>query len=128
MVDDFFDDPFEDLVNQFIRGARGSRGFQNRKEISEDENGDIEVIGFQDKIFIILELPGYDEKDVDIEFKGKTLIVTAKKKEECKMQDYLSRKLCTGEQFKKTLPDFINLKNFKSSFKNGVLELVFNKK
>jgi HSP20 family molecular chaperone IbpA len=58
-------------------------------------------------------------------------ITAIKKDSTCsteKIQDYLSQKLCQGITIKKTLPKDIETKGFKHTIKNGVLEIIFNKK
>jgi HSP20 family molecular chaperone IbpA len=136
--DDFFNSPFDDIFSQFfgqsggrIRKARRSfndEGDEEEWDESEENNRKTDYIDYDDKVFLIFELPGYDDKDLKIELKDKTLIIEVKKKGECKMQDYLSKKLCKGEIIKKTLQPDIDLKSMKHSFKNGILEVMFKKK
>jgi HSP20 family molecular chaperone IbpA len=131
--DDFFNNPFDDIVREFFGGPvkRVKRQrFQESDEFdeSEEENRKTDNIDLGDRIAFIFELLGYDEKDLKLEIKDRTLNIEVKKKKECKMQDYLSKKLCHGEIIKKIKPPYIDIKNFKYSFKNGILEVIFNKK
>jgi len=136
--DDFGFGDFDDIFSQFFRQSgnrirRARRSFNDNNEDEEWEENEeddrkTDYIDYDDKIFLIFELPGYDEKDLEMELKDKTLTIEVKKRGECKMQDYLSKKLCKGEGFKKTLQPFIDIKSMKHSFKNGILEVMFKKK
>jgi len=132
--DDFFGNDMNDIVRQFFGGVNGRRSrkrenFEEDEEIEEDEEGNkIEIVDLENELHFIFDLAGYDEKDLRLEVKDKTLIVQVKKKGECKMQDYLSKKLCRGETIKKTLAPYLDIKNFKHSIKNGILEVKFEKK
>lgn len=132
--DDFFNSPFDDIVREFFGGPvkriRRSNISQESGEFdeSEEENRKTDNIDLGEKIALIFELPGYEERDLKIEVKDRTLHIEVKKKAECRMQDYLSKKLCHGEIIKKIIQPYIDIKNFKYSFKNGILEVIFNKK
>jgi len=131
--DDFLNSPFDDIVREFFGNARRVKRnpqFNDEEEFneSEEDNRKTDYIDYKENIFLIFELPGYDERDLKLEVKDKTLIIEVKKKGECKIQDYLSKKMCKGEIIKKTIQPYINVKDFKHSFKNGVLEVEFNKK
>jgi len=127
--DDFFGNDMNDIVRQFFGEVNGRRTRRPREEIEvEEEDSKVETIDLENEVHFIFDLSGYDEKDLELEVKDKTLIVQVKKKGECKMQDYLSKKLCRGETIKKTLAPYLDVKNFKHSIKNGVLEVKFEKK
>lgn len=132
--DDFLNSPFDEIVREFFGGNPNKRIRKSRfEETDKDSEGEEESrrsdsLDLGEKIAFIFELPGYDERDLKLEVKDRTLIIEVKKKSECKMQDYLSKKLCKGESIKKTLQPYIDFKDFKYSFKNGILEVIFNKK
>jgi HSP20 family molecular chaperone IbpA len=128
----FFDngeDPFEDIVREFF-GDSGTRIRPGEKRIirGEKEDRQIDFINTGEKIYFIFEMPGYEKKDVEIKVEGNELIVNTNKRTTEKVQDYLFRKLERGLSFKKNLPRGIRKKNYKSSLKNGVLEIIFEKK
>jgi HSP20 family molecular chaperone IbpA len=126
--DDFFGNDMNDIMREFFGQVNGRRTRQKEDIEEVDEEGNkVEVIDLEEEMYLIFDLPGYDEKDLDIGLKDKTLIVSVKKKGECKIQDYLSKKLCKGETMKKIIPPYVE-KEFKQSFKSGVLEIKFNKK
>ena len=116
--DDFFNSPFDDIVRELlgnpVRRVRKQRYTDNDEfNESEEENRKTDNIDLGEKVAFIFELPGYDEKDLKLEVKDRTIHIEVKKKAECKMQDYLSKKLCKGEIVKKTIQPYIDIKNFK---------------
>lgn len=129
--DDDFGDPFEDIVREFFGGRRkiSKNNFFIDNESDERETDYLED---DDYIYLIFELPGFNEKDISVAVKGNELNISAGKKEaECddgKVQNYLVEKLCREIIIKKTLPKFVDTKNFKHSMRNGVLEIMFSKK
>ncbi|MBU0760787.1 MAG: Hsp20 family protein [Nanoarchaeota archaeon] len=125
----FDDDPFESIVKEFF-GNSSARRKQQREDFiqGEDEDRVIDFVQDKEKLYLVFELPGYSEKEVAIVVSNKELNITAKKIKLEGIQSYLSKKLTRGVRIKKILPGFVNLKNFSHTMKNGVLEIVFNKK
>jgi HSP20 family molecular chaperone IbpA len=125
----FDDDPFEDLFRDFFAGR--SNGIKQRAVIrGEEEDRVVDFVETKDSVYLIFELPGYREEDVNISIKGRELHIKAAKKD-CdvqNVQDYLSQKLCHGIFIKKVLPQFINPKRPSYTIRNGILEITFNKK
>lgn len=121
----FDDDSFEDIVNEFFRGSRAmpQKSIQN-----EQEERIIDFIETEKKIFVIFELSGYSEEDVELIVNKKYIEIIVRKKNFENIQDYLIKKLKKEVLIKKSLPDLVKIKNFKHTFKNGVLEIMFNKK
>ena len=123
-------DQFEDIIREFLGDSNSRIRRDDYEEIigGEVEEGIIDFIEDENYIYLIFELPGYDEKDILISIKGRKLEIIVKKKSIGEVQDYLIEKLNTGFFIKKNLPSFIKTKNFKHTLKNGILELVFIKK
>lgn len=128
----FFEDndSFENIVREFFEGRTSEIGRDNYEEIIESEKEErvIDFIQDENYIYLIFELPGYNEKDISISIKGRELEIIAKKRSVGEVQNYLMQKLNNGLFIKKNLPNFIKTKNFKHTVKNGVLEIVFVKK
>ena len=128
----FFEDndQFEDIIREFLGEGNSRIRRDDYEEIIEGEveEGIIDFIEDEDYIYLIFELPGYDEKDILISIKGRKLEIIAKKRNNVEVQNYLTQKLNTGFFIKKNLPSFIKTKNFKHTLKNGILQLVFIKK
>ena len=126
----FFDDndPFDEIIRNFLGNAQGIKRRHKENFIKgEDEDRIIDFIEDDERVYLVFELPGYDEKDISIMIKGKDLKITAKKLDAENIQDYLHQKLKQGVSIEKKLPDFVNLKKFSKTMKNGVLEIVFDK-
>ncbi|RLG12642.1 hypothetical protein DRN69_06550 [Candidatus Pacearchaeota archaeon] len=122
----FDDDPFEDIVREFFSSSPVTR-HREQFIIGEDEDRIIDFVEDKDKVYLVFELPGYNEKDISVIVKGKELKITAQKSNRENIQDYLYQKLSQGFSIKKNLPNFVSPKNFSYTMRNGVLEIVFNK-
>ncbi|MGV8142728.1 MAG: Hsp20/alpha crystallin family protein [Candidatus Pacearchaeota archaeon] len=120
------DDPFESIVNQFFGGARGVRR-SRVKRVVDEEDQNTQFIEEEDYVYLIVELPGYSEKDIDMEVDNDTITVSAKAKQ-IVAQDYLARKQKEGITIEQIVPENIRTKNFKKTFRNGVLEVTFEKR
>lgn len=127
----FGDDPFDEIVREFF-GKDIEKSTSGNQEIikSESDEREIDFIEDEKKVYIVFELPGYNKKDILINIKGKSLEIEVRKKEENLegAQEYLIKKLTSKRIIKKTLPNFIKTKKFDYTIKNGILEIVFNKK
>jgi HSP20 family protein len=126
----FDDDPFEEIVREFFGGSSPNRIQSHHNQVikGEDEDRKIDFVEDDKKIYLIFELPGYNEQDISVSVKGKELVINASKSQTENIQRYLTSKLKQGSQIKKTLPKFINPKKFNNTIRNGVLEVVFNKR
>jgi len=124
----FFDDndPFEGIMREFFGGSPTTR---SRRQFirGEEEDRNIDFVEDERKVYLIFELPGFREKDISLEIKGKDLEISAQKKNGESMQDYLGQKLRQGIVIKKKLPNIVNPKNSFHTIRNGILEIVFNK-
>lgn len=128
MTDDFFtNDPFDDIVRQFFGNTAGVRRRQVRRNAYEDEEQELGFIETDDKVYVTLELPGYTEKDILLKVKGKELEVSAHKQSLEGVKEYLQRKLEEGLTIVRTLPPATNTKKWTHTFKNGILEVAFDK-
>lgn len=131
MMSFFDDDPFDEIVREFFSPSISRSKIRKSNIImGEEEDRNIDFIENDDYVYLIFELPGYSERDVDISIINRDLEIKASKKncEIEKVRDYLSQKLCKGEYIRKTLPKFIETKGFKYNVKNGILEIKFIKK
>jgi HSP20 family molecular chaperone IbpA len=121
----FDDDPFEEIVREFFGGTPKRKREEFIK--GEEEDRVIDFVEDTDYVYVVFELPGYNEKDIFVTVKGNNLEIRAQKSSDEKVQDYLSKKLKQGIYLKKQLPNFVSNKNFNYTMKNGVLEVVFLK-
>ncbi len=128
----FFDeeDPFEDIIKEFFGSpSSGFRRADHREIISgEAEEREIDLIETDKKIFLIFSLPGYEKKDISVKVHGGFIKIKAKRLSSSGVQGYLSNKLNKGISIEKKLPKKANSKRFSYAFKNGILEVAFDKK
>lgn len=122
------DDPFENLVRQFFGGEAYDENSQDEVIENEEEERNIDFIETEDKIYLIFEMPGFEESDLSIVVNKKEIIISASAKKSEGAQDYLVKKLREGISFSKLLPRNADYKKYSTSFKNGVLEVAFNRK
>jgi HSP20 family protein len=125
----FDDDPFEDILREFFSPESRTGRKRNGTIIQgEEEDRIIDFVEEKNKVYLIFELPGYNEKDIMVIVKNKELEIRAQKNDREEVQTYLAPKLSKGFFIRKTLPKFINPKRFSHTMRNGILEVVFNKK
>lgn len=79
---------------------------------------------------IEMDLPGYDKKDIDINFDNKYLTITASKEEEEKDEEknYIRRERSYGSYKRQFFLGDINEEEIKAEFNNGILKVVVPKK
>lgn len=87
---------------------------------------DVDISGSEKEYNITAELPGIDEKDINIELKGDTLVITGEKKnkEESNDNGYYRVERSYG-YFQRVLniPKDADVDNIKAGYKNGVLSI-----
>lgn len=111
------------LFNDFFRDF-GLEPFESVREYGFEPN--IDVWEDDKKIYIKAELPGLDEKDIDVTITPEALTIRGEKKEdkEEKGNDYLYKEtLCGFFQRSIALPEGINQEKVEARFKNGVLDV-----
>lgn len=121
----FFDeDPFEDFVHEFF-SQPGVR--RKRESVSDEEDRIMHLIESDAIIFLTVELPGFEEDDIEVSVNDRSLAIEARTKKEKGMRDYLSQKLAQGIHIRKVLPTDVNAKKARHTFRNGILEISFAK-
>ena len=115
LFDDFFSDSSRDLWNGF------SGGFAPQMEVSETDK----------EVRISAELPGLDEKDVEVSLSGNLLTIKGEKKEEKDEDkgDYRHSERSYG-YFERTLqlPDGADVDKITAKCQKGVLKVTVPKK
>lgn len=74
----------------------------------------VDVFDEADKVLVIGELPGVEEKNIQLEIKGDILTITAENEDRKYRKEVL-------------LPSAVDAKTMKSTYKNGVLKVTFSK-
>ncbi|MBW7973838.1 Hsp20/alpha crystallin family protein [Bradyrhizobium sp. BR 10289] len=125
-IDQIFDDFGNGFWNRPFRSlARLERDFP--KSISAPA---VDVAESDTAYDITAELPGFDEKNIDIKVTNGGLTIKGEKREETeeKKKDYYvsERRYGTFER-SFTLPEGVNADKIEATFKNGVLKIVLPK-
>jgi HSP20 family protein len=90
----------------------------------------VDVVDTATNYEITAELPGLDEKDIEVKFSDGTLTIRGEKKEEKeeKKKDYFMSERHYGSfQRSFTVPDGIDPEKIEAAFKNGVLTVTLPK-
>ena len=90
----------------------------------------MDVIDRDKEIYIKAELPGIDKDDIDISISSNRLLIKAHSHVENKEEngEYLKQEIKNSEIYRSfLLPSEVDDNNIKTSFNNGVLELVIPK-
>ena len=101
------------------------------KTLEKSQNWTPEVNVFEnDKLYtVILDIPGVEKKDVNIEVEGSSLIVSGKREEanEKDMSLYYSQTRYGNFSRTFNLPEEINVEKINAKYKNGTLVLTLPK-
>jgi len=124
-MNDLFDDFFDGFEELFPEGAPARASDLARTEVPS-----FEVSETDDEFRVKAELPGMDEKDVDVSIDGNMLTIRGEKKHEReeKRRDYYLSEVSYG-QFSRAveLPDGVDREKATAQFKKGVLTLTLPK-
>lgn len=109
------DSVFDDFFNGSSLSLK-NMDFAPKVDVTEDEKA----------IHVKAELPGIDEKNVNVEIKENTLTISGEKKEEKETKEEKSHRIersygSFSRSF--TLPKGIETDNIKATYKNGVLKI-----
>jgi len=91
----------------------------------------VDVIETRDALIFRTELPGFEEKDVNLEIENNVLKISGERKleETTKEKTYQRVERAYGKFFRTfTLPPNVNLDKVVATFNNGLLELTVPKK
>ncbi|MCX8190401.1 MAG: Hsp20/alpha crystallin family protein [Candidatus Diapherotrites archaeon] len=112
--DDFFSD-FDDLESWFF-GKRAN----NREGIQETGHSQLvhDIWESENKVFVTVELPGKKEKDIDLRVSANRLFIKVKQEGTENQSDYYTTI---------RLPSAVKEKPTSKTFKNGILEIIFEK-
>lgn len=125
-MNDLFEDFFDGFEGLLPEGAPAWSGDLAPTEVP----GNFEVSETDDEVRVKAELPGMDEKDVDVSIDGNTLTIRGEKKREReeKRRNYYLSEVSYG-QFSRSveLPDGVDREKAKAQFKKGVLTLTLPK-
>lgn len=111
---------FEDFFNNWAMNsalARRSESFRPAVDILEKDN----------KILLRCELPGIEEKDLDLKLDGRTLTIKGERKQEIESAGCVYHQVeSTCGTFSRSfdLPQSVDLEKISAAFKDGVLTIM----
>jgi len=91
----------------------------------------VDVSDDKDNIYVEVDIPGFEQKDIDLNIKGNALLISAKKEEtkEEKKKSYYCCERFQGSLYRKVdLPSFVDATKVKANYKKGVLKVTLPKK
>jgi len=130
-VDRLFDDFNTDMFHMpFRRKLHDVEPFWRRK-ITTFSTPAVDIVEKDDSFEVSVELPGIDEKDIDVSLVNGSLKIAGEKKKETEKseKDYYLHERHFG-MFERcfALPENVNSDDIDATFKNGVLKVVLAKK
>ncbi|HEY1348234.1 MAG TPA: archaeal heat shock protein Hsp20 [Ktedonobacteraceae bacterium] len=108
-------------VKRGIGGSATIEPFGNVREtpkgpvVKEEREPLVDIFDEKDHVLVIIELPGVEQEEINTRIEGGTLILSAAGGERKYRKDV-------------NLPEDIDVQSLQSSYKNGILELRFNKR
>lgn len=90
----------------------------------------VDISENKDAVIVKADLPGMEEKDIDVSIAGDVLTIKGERKEETedKQEDYYRRERVYGSFTRQiALPKHIKREDVKAKFKNGVLTVTLPK-
>lgn len=122
----------EDLVNDFLNRLSLTNGFlsPNFSDFSTMLTLNYDLVEDNKNYIVKIDLPGMEEKDLDVSWDNGLLTIKGEKKEEKTDESTrYHRRKCLYGAFKQSLmlPDNIKEEEIKASFKNGVLKIIVPK-
>ena len=125
-----FESFFGDSVHSFERILAPVTGMLNNLQ------GNLPAVDIRetDSAYVLeMELPGFDEKNIDIHVDGSSLTIASKQTEEKKVEDTKENYLLRERRFNSfsrsfKLPENANPEEIAAEFKNGVLTMEIQKR
>jgi HSP20 family protein len=117
----------DDLFEQFLRGIPT---FSSAEAASRLVSPPMDVIDRKDELVVRADLPGLEQKDVQVEIQDGTLTLRGERagEHEEKKEDYYHAERWEGSFYRSLeLPPGIDTERADAKFKNGVLEIHFPK-
>ncbi len=129
-------DPFRDMVtlrdrmNRLFEDAFAGRG-EEGEMVSGAWYPSVDIHEKDKELVLTAELPGVDDKDIDIEVEGNTLTIKGKKEmeKETKEEDYHRIERSYGSFYRSfTLPNYVMPDKIKAEHTDGLLRITLPKK
>jgi HSP20 family protein len=129
-------DPFRDLVtlrermNRLFEDAFTSRG-EEKDLVASNWSPSVDIYETENEIILTAEVPGVDEKNIEIKLEDNTLSLKGERnfEKETKEENYHRIERAYGSFYRSfTLPGNIDQDNIKAENENGILRITMPKK
>ena len=129
-------DPYRELSSLQDRMSRVFGGGLARRERDEEMSmgawiPPVDIVEEKDRILMTAELPGFQEKDIQIQMEGGVLTLRGERRSETENEGKTFHRMERSYgQFVRsfTLPNNVDRENIKASFHNGLLEIELPKR
>ena len=130
-------DPFRDLVtlrermNRLFEDVFTSARGEEKDLISTSWAPAVDIYEDENQLVLTAEIPGIDEKDIEIKIEDNTLSIQGERKmeKETKEENYHRLERAYGSFYRSfTLPNYINQENIQAEHANGLLKITMSKK
>jgi HSP20 family protein len=128
-------DPFRDLItirekmNRLFEDAVTSRG-EEKDMMSSSWSPSVDIFETENELVLTAEVPGIDEKDIEIKLEDNTLTLKGERKfeKETKEENYHRIERAYGSFYRSfTLPSYINQDKISAEHQNGILKVIMPK-
>lgn len=128
-------DPFRDLItirekmNRLFEEAVTSRG-EDKDMMSSSWTPSVDIFETENELVLSAEIPGIDEKDIEIKLEDNTLILKGERKfeKETKEENYHRIERAYGSFHRSfTLPPYIDQDKINAEHQDGILKIVMPK-
>lgn len=130
-------DPFRDLMtlrdrmNRLFEDAVSTARSEDRDLISSAWTPAVDIYEDENQLVLTAEVPGIDDKDIEIKIEDNTLSIRGERKmeKETKEENYHRIERAYGSFYRSfSLPNYIDQENIRADHENGVLKITMPKK
>lgn len=125
-----FQEKMNQLINEFYNTSRINQPARNWMEMDRGFAPRLDISETEKEIIILADLPGMDEKDINLMLEKRVLTISGEKKVESQQKDRTYHRMerrYGSFQRSINLPVDVESKHIQASFKKGVLEVVITK-
>ncbi|MBM3285268.1 MAG: Hsp20/alpha crystallin family protein [Candidatus Aminicenantes bacterium] len=130
-------DPFRDLMtlrermNRLFEDAFSSARGEERDIVSSSWAPAVDIYEDENQLVVTAEIPGIEEKDIEIKVEDSTLSIQGERKmeKETKEENYHRIERAYGSFYRSfTLPNYIDQDRIQAEHENGILKITLPKK
>jgi HSP20 family protein len=130
-------DPFRDLMvlrdrmNRLLEDLASSPRFEDSELIQSTWSPAVDIYETENELVLTAELPGVEEKDVEIKIEDNSLALKGERKfeKETKEENYHRIERAYGSFFRSfSLPNYIDQEKISAEYENGLLRIHMPKK